>query len=160
MYGNYDDSWKKETYTKNHGYIVSHKLHGKQEYKNNLSIAEKLAAKGEAIELIEDHVSKKSPDATRNGLLWEFKNVTGKTKTAVQNAIKRGKNQSSRILLSFASKPNINDLTLAIYTAVVKNDAKEKVQSLGIMYKDTYIEVDRRAIENGNYIDKIKKAMK
>ncbi|MBK9458292.1 MAG: hypothetical protein IPN94_02360 [Sphingobacteriales bacterium] len=139
------------------GYVVVHKEHGRSEMADNLVVANQLAAMGEAIELLPVIQGQKTPDATRNGVAWEFKRIDGNIKTGVQNGIKSGKQQCSRILIVIPSEYKKEELTLAIYTAIVKNDTTNKrAQKLALLFANgNLVELTRADIESGIFIDKI-----
>jgi len=73
------------------GFVDVHETHGRDETPENLRVGKHLADAGEQIQLLPIRPIKgeKNLDATRNGVLWEFKAPTsGNAKTALQNAVK------------------------------------------------------------------------
>ena len=82
------------------GCVDVHERHGKQERAENLLIAAFLVDLGEHVYLLP--VSQvhgfKSPDATRDGMPWEFKVPTGHTANAIDKALRDGSKQAARIL--------------------------------------------------------------
>ncbi|AMR25864.1 hypothetical protein A0257_01315 [Hymenobacter psoromatis] len=96
-----------------------HENHGKQESRQNLPIALFLAARGECVCVcllgIADEPHVKSPDATRNGVVWEFKIPEGRTENAIDKALRDGSRQASRILIQLPADFNRDFLESGIY---------------------------------------------
>ena len=99
------------------GFVDVHENHGKQESRKNLPIALFLAARGERVCLlgIADEPNIKSPDATRNGVVWEFKIPEGRTENAIDKALRDGSRQASRILIQLPIDFNRDFLESGIY---------------------------------------------
>lgn len=78
-----------------------HETHGKLESRQNIPIALFLAARGEQVRLlpIATAAGAKSPDATRNDSLWEFKKPSAISRNAIDKALRDGSRQANRILL-------------------------------------------------------------
>jgi len=99
------------------GFVDVHENHGKQESRQNLPIALFLAARGERVCLlgVADKPNVKSPDATRNGIVWELKIPEGRTENAIDKALRDGSRQASRILLKLPADFNYDLLESGIY---------------------------------------------
>lgn len=145
------------------GYVVVHKEHGRSEMADNLVVANQLAAMGEAIELLPVIQGQKTPDATRNGVAWEFKEIKGKSiKNSIQHQIQNGKQQCSRILIVIPGEYKKEELTLGIHNAIVKNDtANKRVQKIALLFADgNLVELTRADIESGAFVDKVPRSGK
>ena len=70
------------------GFVDVHENHGKQESRQNLPIALFFATQGERVCLlgIANEPGVKSPDATRNEVIWEFKIPEGRTVNAIDKS--------------------------------------------------------------------------
>ncbi|TDN40353.1 hypothetical protein E4631_11585 [Hymenobacter sp. UV11] len=115
-----------------------HENHGKQESRGNLPIALFLAQQGECVCLlgIVDKPNVKSPDATRNGVIWEFKIPQGRTENAIDKALRDGSRQASHILLQLPADFNRNFLEGGIYNRTQRTEAIAEVAVL--MDEDLY----------------------
>ena len=83
------------------GFVDVHELHGKLESQKNLPVALLLAKRGEQVCLlpVSDLPGVRSPDATRDGVVWEFKMPEGRTANAIDKALRDGSKQAARVLL-------------------------------------------------------------
>lgn len=156
-----DSGYKKIGFdNKTGGYLVEHPNQNPQERDDNRKMGTAFMKLGNPVDLIEIKTNKKTPDAIVSGLLWEFKKINGGVKNGVQLQIKRGKKQAERISIELPTEFNVRELTLAIYTAVIKNDLNEKVKELAFLIKGKLVRITRKEIEDGSYIAKIQKAVR
>lgn len=101
-------------------FVDIHETHGKLESRQNLPIALFLAARGEQVRLLPvyDLQRIKSPDATRNGLEWEFKVPESRTVNAIDKALRGANRQAARVLIQVAEEFDRQLLEQAIYGRV------------------------------------------
>jgi SPP1 gp7 family putative phage head morphogenesis protein len=155
-YNEYDQNWIRTALNDNGGYVVTHK---KRNLKSNDTadinyIANFLADQGEAIELLPDLPDVKNPDATRNGVVWEFKAVYGNAKYRIQNHIATAKKQNvANVFIYLPNTINKSDVTLGIHNAINLHDNKRKIKLIDILYNNTIYPLTREQIENSNYGD-------
>jgi len=102
------------------GFVDVHENHGKQESRQNLLVALFLAARGERVCLLGVHpeAGKKNPDATRNGVVWEFKMPEGRTINAIDKALRDGSRQAARVLLALPADFDRTALEQGMYDRV------------------------------------------
>jgi len=104
-YENYNTQLYDKVYfnTDSGGYVVVHKLHGKQERAENVEIAKILADAGKRVELlpVDNTLYKKNPDAKVDGQVFEFKENKTYTGTSIQREIRKAKGQAPNIVLYF-----------------------------------------------------------
>jgi len=139
------------------GYVVVHKLHGKGELEQNLEIAEILAEKGEKILLLPDNKNIKSPDALRNGIIWEFKTISNAHNLyhALQNSIRKGKKQSENILI-YINQAYTNENIAKALKSAVNMDNPIQIKEINILYHDKrLIKMERDEIENNSFGSKL-----
>lgn len=138
------------------GYLVIHPDHGQNEWEENKQIGRLLVALGDCVLLLPNQPEKNSCDAIRNGEEWEFKTIRSENVSrALQQALRRGKNQSSAVLCYISVKYfKLYEVTLAIYNAV-KFDQNQQLQKIGILFFDgTLVEVNRTEVTSKMYIQK------
>ncbi len=144
----------------NGGYIVSHKKHGVIEIHQNLIIAKILADLGERIELLEDVPNQKTPDAKRNGELWEFKTIS-KAKNvsrAIETALRTAKRQANNVLIYINQKHKANDIRYGIYLAD-KNNKLGSIRNIDVLFENGFLErIKRDEIKNGKLGEKFKRS--
>ncbi len=94
-----------------------HETHGKLESRQNIPIALFLAARGEQVRLlpVTAAAGAKNPDATRNGIAWEFKKPSAVSRNAIDKALRDGSRQADRILLWLPDAFPLHLLEDAIY---------------------------------------------
>lgn len=121
----------------NDGYLVAHPRHGPNERADNERIGRLLAEAGEAVVLLPNVGGRSSADAWRNGEEWEFKTIGAKNLArGIQNAIRRGKTQSSNILCFVnVADFHIHEIALGIFNAV-KFDSKQQIQKIAILFRN------------------------
>jgi len=118
------------------GYLVIHPKHGQNEWEENKRIGRMLAELGDSVVLLPNMEGRPSPDALRNGAEWEFKTIQASNlKNAVQNALRKGKTQSTNIICFVNMLYNIENITLGIYNAV-KFDKDGRIANIGILFQD------------------------
>ena len=97
-----------------------HTSHGKQEVRQNRPIAGFLADRGERVRLLPvlNLENIKSPDATRNGVEWEFKSPEGRTFNAIDKALRGANRQAARVLIQVSAAFERPVFEQAIYNRV------------------------------------------
>ena len=154
LYSSYGDDWQKIYFdVASQGFVVAHRLHGKDELPINSHISIRLAKLfGERIELLPRlyGVGVKSADATRNGEVWEFK-ITNGTTTSVQLRIREGSHQSPRILLALPDVFDESDVLKGLMSAVNvdKNGRIELVHFL--LPNGKLVELTRQMIQRRDF---------
>ncbi|MFD1469834.1 hypothetical protein ACFQ48_16515 [Hymenobacter caeli] len=101
-------------------FVDMHETHGKLESRQNIPIAFFLAARGERVQLLPvyDLQGIKSPDATRDGMEWEFKVPEGRTANAIDKALRGASRQAARVLIQVAEELDRQLLEQAIHGRV------------------------------------------
>ncbi|AMJ66435.1 hypothetical protein AXW84_14105 [Hymenobacter sp. PAMC 26628] len=101
-------------------FVDMHETHGKLESRQNIPIALFLAALGERVRLLPvyDLQGVKSPDATRDGMEWEFKVPEGRTANAIDKALRGASRQAARVLIQVAEELDRQLLEQAIHGRV------------------------------------------
>jgi hypothetical protein len=158
LYESFDSTlYIKEYYDINsHGFVVIHRTHGMNEIKGNKIIALTLAKLGYRIVLQPNFPNARTPDASINEEIWEFKTIWQATnlKNRVQLDIKNGKEQATNILIFIYQRYNIDDIILGIYNAV-KYDKREIIKKIGILFEDgKLIIIERVEVIDNSYRSK------
>ncbi len=132
------------------GFVDVHENHGKQESRQNLPLALFLAARGEHVCLlpIADEQNVKSSDATRNGVVWEFKIPEGRTENAIDKALRDGSRQASRILLQLPIDFNPDFLEGGIYNRTQRTAA---LLEIAVLLEDRLYVFSRSAIVTNTF---------
>jgi Contact-dependent growth inhibition CdiA C-terminal domain len=120
-----------------HGFVVIHKTHGLNEVKGNKTIALILAKQGYRVVLQPNLQDMPTPDASINDEIWEFKTISQSINLSntVQKDLKRGKRQSSKILIYITQTYKIPEITKGIYNAI-KFDEGELIEEIAILFKN------------------------
>lgn len=152
LYNEFDDNYTKEFFNaKNGGFVVMHKKHGKTEKKDNLIIANKLVEKGKGTELVENLKDIKSLDAKVDGIGWEFKTLKNYKNftNAVDNALRKGSEQSGNVLLHITKEFNFKQLADAIASRTIRT---KRIRFVSVLYKNgSYVKLSRKQIESGEF---------
>lgn len=132
------------------GFVDVHENHGKQESRQNLLIALFLAKQGEQTCLlgVQPEAGKKNPDATRNGVVWEFKMPEGRTVNAIDRALRDGSRQAARILLKLAADFNPEAIEDGIYNRVQRTPA---ILEVAVLLDDQLVNFHRQAIVSNEF---------
>lgn len=140
----------------NGGYVEVHEQHNKQELRDNMAVAQWLADLGEHVRLL-PATEERSPDATRNGIPWEFKRIAHATNfaRAVQRELRRAKRQAPNILLYILQSYSFDDLTVGLYKAV-RDDEKAQIQRVAVLDNQSLRHSNRKLIQAKNF-DSLKK---
>ena len=119
------------------GYVDVHPAHGSQELAANLAVATVLADRGEAVCLLPVADGSKNLDATRNGLLWEFKSpITDNAKTALQRHVSDASAQgATRVLVQLNRRMSLEGVIAGLKLAFLPERAK-KITDLCLMLPD------------------------
>jgi len=136
------DKFKSEGYynEKTNGYVVISKNRLKDNYELEYKIAKGYADEGKKVIMLDEkNIKKKNPDLKVDGKFVEIKelknlvNVTGGT----QGALREAKDQAGAIVLVI-SKDYDKGLVAKGIEAAVRNDIKEKIQNLSVVFKNGY----------------------
>ena len=148
QYDQYDESeWDKIVFNQVlNSYIVIHKQHGSREREGNLHIAKRLVALGYSVELLPIIEHEKTPDSCLNDVFWEFKMTSGSI-SSIQNRLREGKEQSSRILLALPERFVLGDVLRGIISAI-NADRNRKIEGVGLLFRHELITLERMDIEN------------
>lgn len=132
-YEQYDESeWDKIIFNQiANSYIVIHKQHGSREREGNLYIAQRLVVLGYSVELLPIIDNEKTPDSRLNGVYWEFKMTSGSI-SSVQNRLREGKEQCSRIVLALPERFVLGDILRGIISAI-NADKSSKIEIVGLI---------------------------
>lgn len=127
------------------GLVDVHERHGKQESSQNLPVAIFLAARGEQVRLlpVSDLPGIKSPDAARDGVVWEFKIPEGRSANTIDKALRDGSKQAARILLKLPADFDRQRLSLALVDRVQRTSA---IQEVAILMADKLLQLSRLEI--------------
>jgi hypothetical protein len=153
-YEAYDSSdWEKAFFDEQtHGFVVIHRLHGKQERAGNLKIAMQLVTFGYAIELL-PVATEKSYDSHIDDEAWEFKTTLGSS-TSVQKRLRVGREQCENILLVVPERFILREILRGIISAV-NMDREKMIQVIGLIFTEKLeigiIKLTRNEIKNRNF---------
>nr|WP_277881428.1 hypothetical protein [Hymenobacter cyanobacteriorum] len=131
-----------------------HETHGKLESRQNIPIALFLAARGERVRLLPvlDLRNVKSPDASRNGVEWEFKVPEGRTANAIDRALRGANRQAARVLLQVVEEFDIQVLEQAIHGRVRR---AENILEVAVLLADVLHHFSRPEILNNTFRGKM-----
>ena len=151
QYDQYDESeWDKIVFNQVlNSYIVIHKQHGSREREGNLHIAKRLVALGYSVELLPIIEHEKTPDSCLNDVFWEFKMTSGSI-SSIQNRLREGKEQSSRILLALPERFVLGDVLRGIISAI-NADRNRKIEGVGLLFRHELITLERMDIEKRDF---------
>ena len=138
------------------GFVVIHKTHGLNELEGNKTIAILLAKLGFRVVLQPNMPDIPTPDASINEEIWEFKTISQaiNLSNTVQRDLKKGKRQSSKILICIAQSYKIPEITKGIYNAV-KFDEGELIQEIAILFQNgRLIFIKRIEVLDKSFTDK------
>lgn len=138
----------------NGGFVDIHGAHGKLESRKNLPIAQFLAGRGEQVRLLPvlAGAGVKSPDATRNGLAWEFKTPEGRTANAIDKALRDGSKQAVRVLLALPTDFERQVLEQALFNRVQRITA---ILEVAVLLADALYHFDGQEIVNNTFRGKL-----
>ena len=127
------------------GSVDVHETHGKLELRQNLPVAVFLADRGERVRLlpVSREPGSKSPDATRNEVAWEFKNLENPTANAVDTALRHASRQADCVLLAVPTLMKSALLEQAVFDRLRRsaNLAEVAILKNGELYQLTRAEV-------------------
>ena len=131
-----------------------HETHGKLESRQNIPIALFLAARGERVRLLPvlRVPGSKCPDATRDGVEWEFKVPEGRTANAIDKALRGANHQAARVLIQVAEEFDLFVLEQAIYGRVRR---AENILEVAILWADVLYHFSRTEILNNTFRGKM-----
>ncbi|MCI1187080.1 hypothetical protein MON38_06585 [Hymenobacter sp. DH14] len=135
-------------------FVDMHETHGKLESRQNIPIALFLAARGERVRLLPvlDLRNVKSPDASRNGVEWEFKVPEGRTANAIDRALRGANRQAARVLLQVVEEFDIQVLEQAIHGRVRR---AENILEVAVLLADVLHHFSRPEILNNTFRGKM-----
>ncbi len=115
------------------GTVDVHHAHGGKELDRNLATAKFLAARGERVRLLPNPNSV-SADATRNGVEWEFKDLTDYKNLAgrISKELTAGRKQASRLLLNLTGHFTAEQAGEGMNRAVRNNKAEPLIAEVAI----------------------------
>ena len=131
-----------------------HETHGKLESRQNIPIALFLAARGEKVRLLPvlDLCNVKSPDASRDGVEWEFKVPQGRGANAIDKALRDANRQAARVLIQVAEEFDLHVLEQAMHGRVRR---AENILEVAILLVDVLYHFSRSEIINNTFRGKI-----
>ena len=145
-------------YNNDSGGAVEHEASvNKNELKENSSIAKLVADFGHKVKLlgVDNAPGVKNPDALIDGVPFEFKTNHKASVSAIDNELRRAKDQADHILLNIKSKISIEDLSNAISGRMSRS---KKVESVWVIYNDKLIKLKRvEFLDRSKIAERIKK---
>jgi SPP1 gp7 family putative phage head morphogenesis protein len=129
----------------------------KNELKGNAEIAKFLADLKHNIKLlaIDDTPGVKNADALINGEKFEFKTNKKPTKSAIDNELRKAKDQADHVLINIKSKIPAEDLSDAINDRARRSDS---IKQVWLMYDNRLIKLSREQLKDrGLILKEIKK---
>ena len=85
----------------------------------------------------------KNPDATRNGVVWEFKMPEGRTVNAIDKALRDGSRQAARVLLALPADFDREALEQGLYDRVQRT---AYLLEVGVLLGETLHSFSRQQI--------------
>ena len=139
------------------GYVEVHITHHSHEYVQNLGTAIILARQGFRVRLlpIDDTPHAKNPDAyfSDENIRVEFKQNYTPTRSAIEEAIRKGRYQADYIVIHILSDVSADDIIRGIINRMYY---AKNVQRLWLIYNDEIITLTRDEIFDGTIRLKIK----
>ncbi|HON53334.1 MAG TPA: hypothetical protein P5243_04390 [Bacteroidales bacterium] len=117
-------------------------LHGKNEREENIVIAKYFAEKyNEKIDLLKNHHNKSSADAFNHSKneFQEYKTNKKPTKSAIDNELRKGANQSKHIIIHINSEISDDNLLRGIKGRVTQKMNIEKITIIRNNQDKTYL---------------------
>ncbi len=139
----------------NGGCVDIHETHGKLELRQNLPVAVFLADRGERVRLLPvlDLQNVKSPDATRDGVAWEFKAPVGRTANAIDQALRGANRQAAYVLIAVPSDFDSRVLEQALFLRMRR---AANLKGIAILRPGALYEFTRREILDDTFRGKMK----
>lgn len=126
-------------------FVDIHETHGKLESRQNIPIALFLAARGERVRLLPvlRIPGIRCPDASRDGIEWEFKVPEGRTANAIDKALREANRQAARVLIQVPEELDRKLLEQAIYERMRRAENILEVATLlaGVLHHFTRLEI-------------------
>jgi len=141
------------------GFVDVHERHGAGELAENLRVAKPLADRGERVRLlpIERQIrGRKNPDASRAGVVWEFKETSKTTYSAYDNHLRRGAEQARRLVLRLAgAAPNLTNLENVLHSRT--RQAKNLLR-VDVMWRNHLVSFTRPELLSNTFRGKLSRA--
>ncbi len=136
------------------GCVDVHETHGKQELRQNLPVAVFLADLGEHVCLlpVARVPGTKSADASRNGIVWEFKTLEGITTNAVDTALRHASKQAAHVLLAVPASTSLEVLEQAMFNRLRRT---ARVVALAILRDKSLFSFTRDEVVQNTFRGKI-----
>lgn len=128
------------------GYVVVHRQHGADELPQNLAVALELMRRGEQVVLLAVVPGARSPDATRNGELWEFKRLSQahNIPRAIEKSLSQRRGQASRFVLHIQQPHSLAQLAHGLYKAYC-NSQPSQLLAVALLFPDGRLATLERA---------------
>lgn len=136
------------------GFVFRH-VKKTNDLQENLQASKLLAMKGDSV-VIRPVINRhgiKNPDVLWNGIETEIKTNSEPTSSAIDNALRKAKGQSSIIVLNVLSKISIPELEKAIYNRVRRTST---IKEIMIIYQEQVYTLTAEEIRNETFYGKIK----
>ena len=137
------------------GWVVVHRQHGADELAQNLAVALPLMRRGEQVVLLPAVPSQKSPDALRNGEVWEFKRLSRAKNIprAIEKSLLQKKGQASRFMLHIQQPYSLAQVARGLHKAVC-NSQPQNLEAVAVLFPDDYlVTLSRTQIEQKDFAD-------
>ena len=135
------------------GWVVVHRLHGADELAQNLAVALPLMRRGEQVVLLPAVPGQKSPDALRNGEVWEFKRLSHAKNIprAIEKTLLQKKGQASRFVLHIQQPYSLAQVARGLHKAVC-NSQPQNLAAVAVLFPDDYLAtLSRTQIEQKDF---------
>lgn len=145
------------------GNVEVHKQHKGLERSNNLKSSVVLADYGNKVKLLPvDNSRKGNPDATVNGVVFEFKTNLNGNKTTLDKSILKARKQANNILIRFEPSATITPVEIedVLFGAFNRKDKGRMIKNLKevwIIYESRLTKLSAKEIKSNKFRGKIKK---
>ena len=119
------------------GYVVVAYQHGADELAQNLEVARQLMRWGERIVLLAAVPGQRSPDALRNGEIWEFKRLSQAKNIprAIEKSLLQKKGQANQFVLHIQQPYSLAQVARGLHKAVC-NSKPEHLAVVAVLFPD------------------------
>jgi hypothetical protein len=135
------------------GYVVVDYGHGADELAQNLVVALQLMRRGEQVVLLAAVPGQRSPDALRNGEVWEFKRLSQAKNIprAIEKSLLQKKGQANRFVLHIQQPYALIEVMRGLHKAVC-NSQPEHLAVVAVLFPDnTLATLTRSQLEQKDF---------
>ena len=148
-----DDYYLAAVSADGNAWIIVGRRHGADELAQNMEVAQQLMQRGEQIVLLPAHAGVRTPDALRNGVAWEFKQLRSARNIprAIEKSLLQKKGQAARFVLHI-KQPYTRKALIRGLRKVAANSQPIDFEAVAILFPNNELRtLTRHQIENRDF---------